>query len=317
MTIRDMPSPEETLYFKPVGNDFSPLGQFVMPNDRDNGEHLLSGGSPCCFYLTLLGCDDNRMIGRICYNSDGRLVAAFHLSLLDGNLCIKRASDSNSTDYVRQIIEASERILREQSDVELLRISSWKKLQDFISFLRMSGFSYALEEEIIFEYDLRGELDPPLNLDGISIRELNETDELEVESRAMAQSSAFSGKDLESVGAWGIRNIQRMVDFRKRTGGSDLVVLNQNGTVVSFAAFDLYKKILIGEFDPIGTLPGYQRKGLAKAVILDGLRRMKKSGMKKALVRTHVDVIPAIKTYESIGFKQVDRAISYGKRLGK
>ena len=93
------------------------------------------------------------------------------------------------------------------------------------------------------------------------------------------------------------------------------MVLNQSDTVVSFAAFDLYKKILIGEFDPIGTLPGYQRKGLAKTVILDGLRRMKKSGMKKTLVRTHVDAIPAINTYESIGFKQVDRAICYEKRL--
>ncbi len=312
-----MPFIEKPLNIKPVGNDFAPLGQFVMPNDKDNREHLLLGGSPCCFYLTLLGCDENRMIGRICYNADGQIVAAFHLSLPDGKLNIKRAPDLTSTDHLRQIIEESERILMEQSDVGLLEISSWIKLQDFSSFLKKNGFSDASEEEIIFEFDFGGELDPPRNLDGVSIRELNEDDELEVESRAKVQGSAFSGKDLDSVGAWGIRNIQRMVDFRRCTGGSDLVVLNQSGTVVSFAAFDLYKKILIGEFDPIGTLPGYQRKGLAKAVILDGLRRMKKSGMKKAMVRTHVDVIPAIKTYESIGFKKVDRAISYGKRLGK
>ena len=197
-----MHSIEEPLNFKPVGNHFSPLGQFVIPNNRDNREHLLSGGSPCCFYLTLLGCDEKRMIGRICYNSKGRLVAAFHLSLLDGTLCIKRAPDNTSTDHLRQIIGESERILKERSGVGLLKISSWKKLQDFTSFLRKNGFSDASEEEIIFEYDLGGELSPLLNLDGISIRELNETDECEVESRARAQGSAFSGKDLESVGVW-------------------------------------------------------------------------------------------------------------------
>ena len=57
----------------------------------------------------------------------------------------------------------------------------------------------------------------------------------------------------------------------------------------------------VGEFEPVGTRPGFRRQGLAKAVVLEGLRRMKARGAHTALVSFEGDNAPARRLYESVG----------------
>ena len=58
----------------------------------------------------------------------------------------------------------------------------------------------------------------------------------------------------------------------------------------------------VGLFEPVGTHPDFQRKGLGKAVMLQALERLQRLGMRQAIVTTGEDNQPAIKLYEFGGF---------------
>jgi mycothiol synthase len=57
----------------------------------------------------------------------------------------------------------------------------------------------------------------------------------------------------------------------------------------------------VGEFEPVGTLPELRRRGLARAVVLEGFRRMKARGAHTALVRFEGENAPARRSYELVG----------------
>jgi mycothiol synthase len=63
----------------------------------------------------------------------------------------------------------------------------------------------------------------------------------------------------------------------------------------------------------VGTHPDFQRKGLGKAVMLEGFRRLRAGGMRQAIVSTFEDNLAAIKLYESVGFQIVNHLGTYEK----
>jgi len=67
----------------------------------------------------------------------------------------------------------------------------------------------------------------------------------------------------------------------------------------------------IGESGPVGVRPAYRRRGLARAVLLEGLRRMRKRGMDRACVSTGIPNEPAVRLYESVGFRAANRYLDY------
>jgi mycothiol synthase len=85
----------------------------------------------------------------------------------------------------------------------------------------------------------------------------------------------------------------------------DLVVVAPDGTFAAFCSiwFDEFNRT--GAFEPVGTHPDHRRRGLAKAVMCEGLRRLKELGATVAFVGTGYDA-PANRLYESVGFTEVD-----------
>jgi ribosomal protein S18 acetylase RimI-like enzyme len=67
----------------------------------------------------------------------------------------------------------------------------------------------------------------------------------------------------------------------------------------------------IGDFGPVGARPAYRRQGLARAVLLECLRRMQGRGVERVSVSTGVTNLPAIRLYESVGFKIVNEYREY------
>jgi len=59
----------------------------------------------------------------------------------------------------------------------------------------------------------------------------------------------------------------------------------------------------IGLFEPVGTLPEFQGRGLGKAVMAEGLRRMRAAGMRRAAVGFDPNNQPARALYTSLGFQ--------------
>lgn len=69
----------------------------------------------------------------------------------------------------------------------------------------------------------------------------------------------------------------------------------------------------IGDLGEVGTLSAYRRQGLMRPALLECLRRMQAYGMERACVSTGVENWPAIRLYESVGFKSVNKYLDYVK----
>jgi mycothiol synthase len=59
----------------------------------------------------------------------------------------------------------------------------------------------------------------------------------------------------------------------------------------------------VGLFEPVGTHPDFQRRGLGKAVMAEGMRRMKAAGMHRAAVGFDPNNAAARALYTSMGFR--------------
>jgi ribosomal protein S18 acetylase RimI-like enzyme len=72
----------------------------------------------------------------------------------------------------------------------------------------------------------------------------------------------------------------------------------------------------VGELEPVGTAPAHRRRGLAAAVSLFALHRLRDAGAGRAVVACRGDDAYPIpkRLYESIGFRQHDRVATFTKR---
>ncbi|MCC7451237.1 MAG: GNAT family N-acetyltransferase [Anaerolineae bacterium] len=116
---------------------------------------------------------------------------------------------------------------------------------------------------------------------------------------------------------------QRLAEMRKPgyVPALDLMVAAPDGTWAAFCMcnLDAYESARAGQgwgwTDPIGTRPAYRRQGLARAVILAGLRALKSTGAKTAILGTMSTNTAAIQLYESLGYRVLYRLIWYSKPL--
>ena len=66
-------------------------------------------------------------------------------------------------------------------------------------------------------------------------------------------------------------------------------------------------------FDPLGTRQAHRGKGLGKAVMHEGLRRLRELGVRTALVNAIHDNEAARILYESVGFETINSERLYAK----
>ena len=86
-------------------------------------------------------------------------------------------------------------------------------------------------------------------------------------------------------------------------GERDLFVRSPDGQGASACTIWFDPVNAVGLFEPVGTHPDFQRKGLGKAVMVEGLRRMKAAGMRRAIVGFDPNNAAAQALYTSIGFQ--------------
>jgi ribosomal protein S18 acetylase RimI-like enzyme len=155
---------------------------------------------------------------------------------------------------------------------------------------------------------LEGALPAPVLPDGFTLRGCLGLEE--VSARATAQFKAF-----ESTAPFG-RYLERFTRFMRSPvyrAEQDIVAVAANGQVGAFCIVwtDLLNKV--GLFEPVGTQPDFQRRGLGKAVMLEGMRRLQEGGMQRAIVSTGEDNLPAIGLYEALSFQRAMTLGTYEK----
>lgn len=143
------------------------------------------------------------------------------------------------------------------------------------------------------------EVPPP---QGFTVRALGEGAELL--ERCYASGLAFHPDDIrvavenrEDV-TW-YRNIQNAPLYRRDL---DLVAVAPDGAVASFCTIWFDDVTRTAYFEPVGTAPAYQRRGLGKAVLCEGLQRLRRMGAAIAYVGGGSEEANAL--YYSAGFTQ-------------
>jgi GNAT superfamily N-acetyltransferase len=69
----------------------------------------------------------------------------------------------------------------------------------------------------------------------------------------------------------------------------------------------------VGLFEPVATHPDFQQRGLGKAVMAEGMRRMKAAGMRRAVLGFDPHNVAARALYTSLGFAAVCHFVPYSK----
>ncbi len=161
------------------------------------------------------------------------------------------------------------------------------KDQAFQKILSQRGF-HCVDAPGEQEYQHRRSLDEPLPellpIKGYTIRALG--DGLELLERCYASGLGFHQDDIQvarnnrDFPNW-YHHIQLAPLYRRDL---DLVAVAADGSIASFCTIWFDDVTRSAVFEPVATVPAHQKQGLGKAVMLEGLHRLKKMGCKLALV---------------------------------
>lgn len=95
----------------------------------------------------------------------------------------------------------------------------------------------------------------------------------------------------------------------------DVVLQDAEGRFLAYCIGWLEVANGFGHFEPVGCRPNFTGRGYARAVTIEGMRRMQARGMHTALVATASVNARARVLYPSCGFVEVDRAHHYTKGI--
>jgi len=98
-------------------------------------------------------------------------------------------------------------------------------------------------------------------------------------------------------------------------GARDLFVRSPDGRGASACTIWFDPVNAVGLFEPVATHPDFQGQGLGKAVMAEGLRRMKAAGMRRAIVGFDPTNAAALALYTSMGFRASCYFVGYRKAL--
>jgi ribosomal protein S18 acetylase RimI-like enzyme len=141
--------------------------------------------------------------------------------------------------------------------------------------------------------------------DGYTLRTMRGDED--VERRVAVHRAAF---DPSRVTVESYRNVMRAWPYRR---GLDCVVEAPGGSFASYVLVWYDDENRVGEFEPVGTHPDHRRRGLARAVNLFALHRLREVGAERAIVlcRGDADYPAPKKLYESVGFRQHSRSVAF------
>lgn len=175
--------------------------------------------------------------------------------------------------------------------------------------LSSRGFRQSQEGMVCLARPLADRDDTPSLPAGYTVRGV--IGEQEATLRAAASHAAFGS-------TWPMeRYVARYLRFMRSSVYDpelDVVVVAPDGQVAAFCICWLDKLNRVGHFEPVGTHPAYQRRGLGRAVLQEGLRRLALRGMLAATVCVESTNPAALSLYRSVGMQPLHELLTYTKK---
>jgi len=179
-----------------------------------------------------------------------------------------------------------------------------------IAFLEQHGFQYSGE---FAEVNMLRSLDEPIPTSVLpascQVRAVAAGNG-EIADRAAAHREVWQPWTVGNVSDDDYARFMRLPGYH---GDLDVVAVTPDGVIAAYVNGWIDPVNRIGDFGPVGARPACRRQGLTRAVLLEGLRRLKARGMDRACVSTGVSNTPALHLYESVGFRVVNKYLDYVK----
>ena len=172
-------------------------------------------------------------------------------------------------------------------------------------YLRTDGF------DVMYRRNLDGDLSARQLEPSLRLRHATDTDLVE---RVDVHRDAWS--------VWGpsaatVENYGRLRNAPIYEAELDVVLEDTSGRFLAYCIGWLDVANRLGNFEPVGCRPAFTRRGYARAVVIECMRRMHARGMHTALVSTASVNQPARALYQSCGFVEEDRAYHYTKGVSQ
>jgi ribosomal protein S18 acetylase RimI-like enzyme len=90
-----------------------------------------------------------------------------------------------------------------------------------------------------------------------------------------------------------------------------LNVVNEQNQIAAFCSVWLDPENKVAEFEPVGTVPQFQKQGLAAALMANACNRLRELNCPQADVESWSESIGANKLYSAGGFLEQDRLYSW------
>jgi mycothiol synthase len=257
---------------------------------------LLNGRFERCWHVARL--DYARW--HICLNcANVRLEDVAYLWEEDGEICAILMPDGGpgeahllvhpsfkTLDLEEEMLNVAEERLAMVNSGGSYRLQVWAPGQDELRQGLLSRCGYVKGEWP--EYQWRRNLDVPIPEvpvpSGYTLRSLG--DGLELLERCYASGLGFHEGDISIAvnnradPTW-YRNIQTAPLYRRDL---DLVAITPDGEIASFCTIWFDDVTRSAYFEPVATVPAHQRRGLGKALLMEGLRRLQRMGATLAFV---------------------------------
>ena len=175
-----------------------------------------------------------------------------------------------------------------------------------IGALESAGFEPRDWRNLRFERTLADKPPAPTLRDGFTIRPL--AGAAEVPAYVAAHRAAFSSTYMNEP--WRRRTLRGP----GYSADLDLVAVAPDGRIAAFAVLWLGPDGE-GQFESVGTHPDFQRRGLARALMLEGMRRLRAAGATRAVVETNDNRPAAPELYGSLMTRTPHTTIPFTRRL--
>lgn len=176
-----------------------------------------------------------------------------------------------------------------------------------IELLEQLGFSSSAFL-INLAQDIRGTLPAPVLPDGFAF--MDQIRPEDAERRALAHRDAFQPHSKMTLDYY--RAFMNAPGYDPEL---DVALAAPDGTIVSFAMSWIDAENRLSVFEPVGTRYEFHRRGVGKATLLEGLRRLQARGVETALVSCEADEQGTVSFYQSAGFRICNRVLALRKVL--
>jgi GNAT superfamily N-acetyltransferase len=176
-----------------------------------------------------------------------------------------------------------------------------------ISFLKRHGFQQTDDTSIYMVRPLSEPIPDPILPPGFIIRPIKGKEE--ADAVASTHRAAFGTEYMTTESRLAIMSTSEY------DPSLDLLVIAADGSVAAYCTCSVNEQTHIGWTDPIATHPNFQHKGLARALLLTGMRLLKERGMQSAQLGTGGKNVGMQKTAASVGFQAAYTTLWFTKEV--